>query len=132
MSGWYAATCIALVVHQIDAAYWHEWEMFRVPGGIQGFLVFNAVAVGLLIFGFRALIRGTRLGVPSAMFCAALGILTGVLHAGFAVAGYDEFHLPLSLVAIIACVITGAGLAGVLLQERALRSAPRSPHPAAL
>jgi hypothetical protein len=23
-----------LITHQIDAAYWHEWEMFALPGGI--------------------------------------------------------------------------------------------------
>lgn len=39
----YFATMLALIVHQIDAAYWHEWEMFAVPGGTQGFLVFNGV-----------------------------------------------------------------------------------------
>ncbi len=24
-----------LLVHQIDAAYWHEWELFRIPGATR-------------------------------------------------------------------------------------------------
>ena len=39
----YLMTMTALIIHQIDAAYWKEWEMFFIPGGIQGFLVFNII-----------------------------------------------------------------------------------------
>ncbi len=24
-----------VLIHQVDGAYWREWEMFRLPGGIQ-------------------------------------------------------------------------------------------------
>ena len=57
-SHWYAVTMLLLVVHQIDAAYWQEWAMFGVPGGVQGFLVFNALAVGVLILGYREVLLG--------------------------------------------------------------------------
>ncbi|MCU6500248.1 hypothetical protein LPN04_20855 [Rugamonas sp. A1-17] len=30
-----------LATHQIDAAYWHEWELFRIPGGNQINLLLN-------------------------------------------------------------------------------------------
>ncbi len=33
----YATTLTFLIAHQIDAAYWKEWEMFLLPGGIQFF-----------------------------------------------------------------------------------------------
>ena len=35
----YFVTMLALILHQIDAAYWQEWEMFFLPGGVQGFAV---------------------------------------------------------------------------------------------
>lgn len=41
----YLSTLLALILHQIDAAFWREWEMFLLPGGVQGFLVFNLIAV---------------------------------------------------------------------------------------
>ena len=43
MGRWYTATLLSLIVHQIDAAYWHAWEMFDVPGGIQGFRCSTAI-----------------------------------------------------------------------------------------
>lgn len=115
---WYTVTLLALVVHQIDAAYWQEWEMFGVPGGIQGFLVFNAVAVGALVCGYQQLLLGGRWARQSVMLCGALGVATAALHIGFAVAGRDEFHLPLSIAVIAVC-----GVAGVVLL---CRIAPRS------
>lgn len=105
---WYAVTLLALVVHQIDAAYWLEWEMFGVPGGIQGFLIFNAIAVGALVWGFRELMLGGRWARLAVVLCGALGAATAALHIGFAVAGRDEFHLPLSIAVITLCGVAGA------------------------
>ncbi|MFN9811237.1 MAG: DUF6713 family protein, partial [Deltaproteobacteria bacterium] len=34
-----------LATHQVDAAYWHEWDVFGVPGGLTFFLVFNLAAM---------------------------------------------------------------------------------------
>ena len=60
MERWYLATLLALILHQIDAAFWHEWDMFSVPGGIQGFLVFNLAAVGALLRGYRQVALASR------------------------------------------------------------------------
>lgn len=30
-----------LFTHQIDAAYWHEWNLFHLPGGNQLNLILN-------------------------------------------------------------------------------------------
>lgn len=104
---WYAVTLIALIVHQIDAAYWQEWEMFRVPGGIQTFLVFNAAAMGLLLFGYRKVLQGESFFRISAGLCGSLGVLVAVLHLGFALAGFDEFDTPLSIATIAVCFVAG-------------------------
>jgi hypothetical protein len=110
MDRWYTATLLSLVVHQIDAAYWHEWDMFRVPGGIQGFLIFNAVAVGLLLHGYRQVVLRTSHATRYALLCGGIGVLTALLHAGFAASGHQEFNLPLSIATIAACLASGAGL----------------------
>jgi hypothetical protein len=31
------ANAVVLLTHQIDAAFWHEWVLFGLPGGIQFF-----------------------------------------------------------------------------------------------
>lgn len=116
MDRWYTATLLSLIVHQIDAAYWHEWDMFHVPGGIQGFLLFNTLAVGLLLHGYRQVVLRTPKARRYALLCGCIGVLTALLHAGFALAGHHEFNLPLSIATIIACLTTGS-----MLLSRALR-----------
>lgn len=118
MDRWYTATLLSLIVHQIDAAYWHEWDMFHVPGGIQGFLLFNVLAVGLLLHGYRQVILGTPQARRYALLCGGVGVLTALLHAGFALAGHHEFHLPLSIATIIASLATGLMLALKALKPR--------------
>ena len=110
MDRWYTATLLSLIVHQIDAAYWNEWDMFHVPGGIQGFLIFNALAVGLLLHGYRQVILGEPQARRYALLCGGIGVLTALLHAGFAATGNQQFDLPLSIATILACLASGTGL----------------------
>jgi hypothetical protein len=106
----YFLTTLFLVLHQIDAAFWREWEMLYVPGGIQGFLLFNAVAVPFLLIGYRHVLLGTSSAFLYAKICAVLGVLTFVIHTGFAIAGSHLFHLPLSITVIVLCLISSTWL----------------------
>jgi hypothetical protein len=100
----YFSTLCLLVLHQIDAAYWREWEMFHLPGGIQGYLAFNLLAIPFLLLGYtQVVLRGDK-AVLFASICAALGALTFLIHAGFALAGFSQFHLPLSMALIVLCL----------------------------
>ncbi|MFF8818411.1 DUF6713 family protein [Leucobacter sp. NPDC015123] len=112
----YETSFLALIIHQIDAAYWQEWDMFGVPGGVQGFLVLNALAVGAILFGYRELLMGGRWELHAAVLCGSLGLATAGIHIWFAAIGREEFHLPLSIAAIIAC-----GASGIALLELARR-----------
>ena len=37
----YLANALTLIVHEIDSAYWKEWDLFRLPGGEAGFLLLH-------------------------------------------------------------------------------------------
>lgn len=117
----YSATALALILHQIDAAFWHEWEMFAVPGGIQGFLVFNAVAVGALLHGYRSVLLNARHAKAWALCCGGLGVITFLVHAGFALWGHKNFSLPLSVITILACLAFGAALLTAALRSHPVR-----------
>lgn len=94
-----------LILHQIDAAFWREWEMFFLPGGVQGYLAFNAVAISILLLGYKhVLIKSEKAGAFAKM-CAALGALTFFIHCGFALAGFEQFHFPASIVLIVLCLV---------------------------
>ena len=106
----YFWTMLSLILHQVDAAYWREWEMFHVPGGIQGFLVVNLAAIAVVLVGYRHVLLATPRAPLYAGVCAALGVGTCLIHAGFAMAGLEQFHLPLSVLIIVLCLVSAVWL----------------------
>ncbi|AZZ91427.1 hypothetical protein EUZ85_12050 [Hahella sp. KA22] len=103
----YLTTLCLLIFHQIDAAYWKEWEMFQLPGGVQGYLIFNMLALPALLYGYRQGLLKKRNAPLFSYVCAGLGMLTFLIHAGFFLTGYAQFKLPLSIALIIACLVSG-------------------------
>ena len=104
----YLTTMSLLIFHQIDAAYWKEWEMFHLPGGVQGYLVFNIIAIPILLNGYRHLIRQSERAKIYSYICGTLGVITFLLHAAFAAFGASQFDLPLSILIIVLCFLSGA------------------------
>lgn len=100
----YFSTMLLLVLHQIDAAYWREWEMFYLPGGVQGFLAFNFLAIPILLVGYRHVLLCTDRAVFYSNVCAGLGTLMFLIHCGFALFGSQQFHVPLSIAVIVLCL----------------------------
>jgi hypothetical protein len=97
-----AALNLSLVMaHQADAAYWKEWEMFGLPGGIQLFTLFNLAAFLLLLWLYSAVTSRQRKGLRSSLLIAGLSGVVLPIHAVFALAGFTEFHLPVSVAIII-------------------------------
>lgn len=44
----YLANAVVLITHEIDSAYWREWELFRSPSGIQLFLILHILLIALV------------------------------------------------------------------------------------
>ena len=97
----YVANASLLVTHDIDSAYWHEWLMFGLPGGIQLFLTLNLPLVFVLFLGLRELARRTRWGLRASLGLAVLGFGAFVIHASFLAVGRPEFRLPASLAILV-------------------------------
>ena len=102
----YLTTLCFLTFHQIDAAYWQEWDMFYLPGGIQLYLVFNIIIIPILLAGYKSVIVGSDSAYKYAYLCAGLGILTFMIHGAFLLLGHDQFTLPLSLLLIGGCLVS--------------------------
>jgi len=58
----YLLNTALLSTHEIDSAFWKEWELFGLPGGIQVFLVLNLLLLLAVLYGFGQLLRGARSG----------------------------------------------------------------------
>jgi hypothetical protein len=93
----YVANLALLTTHQADAAYWHEWDVFGVPGGISFFLAFNLGAVALVAAGLVRVAEGAPSARRAAVLCAALGLVTVALHAVFLWLDRTAFWTPSSI-----------------------------------
>ncbi len=94
-----------LFTHEIDSAYWKEWELFGIPGGIQMFLVLNFLLLLVVLTGFKQVLRGEIYGNLFSLFLAASGIFAFSIHSYFILTGHPEFILPASLVLLILILI---------------------------
>jgi hypothetical protein len=102
----YALQLALLTTHPADAAYQHEWRALGVPGGVDGFLAFNLVAVAALAWGAIQLGRTHSRRWTAA--CALTGVLTGLIHGGLWLGGGSEFTTLPSRALIAAIVLVAA------------------------
>ena len=101
----YVVNLSLLGVHEIDSAYWHEWEMFRLPGGIQLFLVLNLALLILLVYGL-VLVAKWQSGAKSFSYIiAGAGIFAFLIHGAFLLTGHDEFRSAVSLAILVGALI---------------------------
>lgn len=114
----YGLNLALLFTHEIDSAFWKEWELFGIPGGIQVFLVLNLLLLLVALIGFRQVILGERYGALFSLLLAASGVIAFFIHSYFILVGHTEFTLPASLVLLAAIlfvsVVQGFGAFGDL------------------
>lgn len=94
-----------LFTHQIDAAYWHEWTLFHLPGGNQLNLMLNLPIIALVLLAFLHVATHSPHQRLCHRFLASLGILTVAIHSGFFLAGHTEFLQPMSLLLLAATLM---------------------------
>lgn len=101
----YLANATILVTHQIDASFWHEWELFGIPGGSQVNLVLNIPLIALVLYGLAALAQGRPAGRFLYLLLAATGLFTAGIHSYFLLHGSADFRLPVSLALLAATLL---------------------------
>lgn len=97
----FIANATVLFVHQIDAAYWHEWEMFHIPGGNQVNLLLNLPIIALVLMAHREAVLGSRHASAAHTLLAFLGLLTVGLHSAFFAFGSTQFLQPMSIALLV-------------------------------
>ena len=121
----YLLNAALLFTHEIDSAYWEEWELFGIPGGIQVFLLLNFLLFLVFLFGFGQLLRAARSGYAFSLLLAVSGIFAFSIHSYFVLAGHPEFTLPASLVLLALILI--ASLAQTFVTVKELRKTASTP-----
>ena len=112
----YLVNSILLFVHEEDSAYWREWELFGLPGGIQLFLLMDVALIAIGLIGFRYVVLKMRAGLWFALVQAGCGILAFVLHGIFILKGYPQFMLPMSELVLVLTMVVSIAQAIVSIQ----------------
>ena len=106
----YFIDAVLLIVHEIDSAYWEEWDLFRLPGGIGGFVLIHIPMVGAVLYGLLEVQKQTQTGLVFAFVLAGVGVFAFCIHMIFIKLGRDEFKTPVSVGVLIATLLVSVGL----------------------
>lgn len=98
----FLANATVLVTHQIDAAYWREWELFFLPGGNQLNLLLNIPIIALVLYAHQRVVANVGTGMAFYKLLAFLGFLTVAVHSSFFLVGSESFKQPMSVALLIA------------------------------
>ncbi len=101
----YTLNLAILITHEIDSAFWKEWQLFGLPGGIQLFLVLNFLLIFLFLFGLERVIGRTKSARLYSYGLSLAGIFTFVIHIMFLMLGHEEFKMPVSLMILTAALL---------------------------
>ena len=63
----YLINAIFLINHEIDSAFWREWELFRLPGGVTGFLLLHFPLLWFVLYGLVLVNKKTFAGLIFSM-----------------------------------------------------------------
>jgi hypothetical protein len=92
----YLVNCVLLILHEMDSAYWKEWDLFRLPGGIGGFLLIHFPLYLAGLYGLVLLSQGASAGLILSLVLGAAGIFAFCIHTYFLRQGRPEFNTRVS------------------------------------
>jgi hypothetical protein len=92
----YLVNAVLTINHEIDSAYWKEWELFHLPGAIGGFLRIHLPLLGVILYGLAALAQRLPAGLWFSLLLSAGGLFAFGIHTHFLGKGREEFDPPVS------------------------------------
>jgi hypothetical protein len=101
----YLFNSVLLINHEIDSAYWKEWELFKLPGGITGFLLIHFPLLFFILYGLTLVSRHSLSGLIFSLILSFGGIFAFSIHTYFLKKGRYEFDKPISKLILVATLI---------------------------
>jgi len=127
----YLANTALLVAHEIDSAYWKEWELFHLPGGIQLFVVLNLLLVLVFLWGIPVIVLGRPGSRVFQWLLVVAGFLAPILHGAFLSSGDLRFRNAVSLSVLGAMALVSIAQSTLLLRQNRPSQPPSTPTDAA-
>jgi hypothetical protein len=116
----YLVNATLLINHEIDSAYWHEWDLFKLPGDIAGFPIIHFPVLFLGMYGLVPVYWQALSGLIFSLVLGAAGLFAFGIHTYFIRKGRQEFTTPISRFILFAALIVSlvqVGLTVVLLGQ---------------
>ncbi|MBI4774503.1 MAG: hypothetical protein HY788_10045 [Deltaproteobacteria bacterium] len=92
----YLINAVLLINHEIDSAYWKEWELFGLPGGEAGFLLMHFPLLLFILYGLVLVSRASVAGLVFSLILSFGGLFAFGIHTHFLVKERPEFDTAIS------------------------------------
>ena len=107
----YALNAALLFLHEIDSAYWKEWEVLGLPGGEAGFLAAHLPPLLAVLWGHAQVLAGRRAGAWMSLALASAGLAAFAIHSALLLQGGAAFRTATSIVLLAATAAVSTVLA---------------------
>ena len=104
----YLVNAVLLILHEMDSAYWKEWELFKLPGGITGFLIIHFPLLFFFLYGLILVHNHSFIGLIFSFILGISGLFAFVIHMIFIKKGREEFKTFISLAILSSTLILSA------------------------
>ena len=101
----YFSNAIFLIIHEIESAYWKEWELFKMKGGITFFLILHFPILAAILYGLLELYLSSLIGLIFSIVVCLGGIFAFSIHTYFIRKGHNEFKLPISRIILLSLLV---------------------------
>jgi hypothetical protein len=106
----YLLNATLVICHEIDSAYWQEWQLFHLPGGPGGFIAMHLIVVPIVLVGLVLVARESAQARLWAIPIGIAGTLGCLLHLTFLALGNTSFATPFSVALIVAFGLSSVAL----------------------
>mgnify|MGYP006292931373 CR=1 FL=1 len=120
----YLTNTVILIVHEIDSAYWKEWQMFRLPGGVTAFLLLHVLLLAPVLYGLILVDRGAPTGYTLSLALSLAGVFAFSIHTYFSRQGRVEFRTSVSQAILWCTLLLSLAQLGVTLATVAAGGEP--------
>ena len=101
----YLANSVLLINHEIDSAYWKEWNLFKLPGGSTGFLILHFPLLFLILLGLILVYGHSSWGLIFSFVLCFGGLFAFSVHTYLLGKGRPEFNKPISKFILVAILL---------------------------
>jgi len=101
----YLVNAVLLIDHEIDSAYWKEWDLFGLKGGVGGFLLLHIPLLGTILYGLVLVAQRTIAGLILSLLLCFGGLFAFSIHTYFLRRGHAEFKAPVSQLLLVGTLV---------------------------